>query len=549
MDSFKTIHFLFFRLLLRGSFLRKDRGLTIIYVLFSLILISFIGIGLIKMASHDIRAAGDFNAMRSAEVAAHSGLQACVEKFQKNGPACLNCLNKYRNGTGDGWIFGGTSSWYTLNGEQKFRAQITGFDVSNKAILIKGEGLGKDGSKRTATGMYKLDGIKLDTTIIQGGRKAMYFATGWELDKKFTLDGCYYCEGSTVFTSYCGGSIFNGPVIIKGNAEFHGAYTFNDVAYFGNNFLTLTGTVAPKRGMVFNKKSGFQGTFDVTPTDTIQIIDMYADTYFNGGFTSDGKIDDLHGHDFYHDGGANPTGHISNYNKIIPKSPSINLAAELSITTTMPVPQFHEDAITPSSLIKSVSPTTISGTWANNIYNNPTSYPRWNGFAVVRILSTASPYITRAATFTGKIIIINEGMIHYTSVGGDEGWYNCAAGSITVIYNKNKLRWGQNTGYTDTYRGYIYNEGSDFYLGFASGVRVREIIGAVHDRSTTPLMPYFYGADVNCHIQFSDPIMNELEHINLVSNVTAIGDTTFTDTLILTNPSLGIQSTLLGMSF
>ncbi len=543
--------------------IKRDRnGFALLYVMGTLLIVTFIGSALINISHQDVISATDYSAMTSAAISAKSAIQAAVARFEHESQAAINILNNFRNDAysndDKGWLLGTSNTYVTLNDQQQYSARIVGFDKSNFSVQIEGTGLGKGGSKKKVVGVYILNGIEFQTTTTIGNQKALYFSGAMDIYARLTITGCFYAEDNIDFVSWCTGSDFDGPFICNGTAKFAGQYTFQDAVYF-NQTVDIETASDGSVGIIINGMSGFESLLDVTYSTPAQTITMHDDAYFNGNFVGTSKIDNLNNHDFYHDGGvSDPASHISNYGAITNYGGQIDIPAELGVPASMTVPAFHEDAI-PGGLIYNWNTITgnamyISGNELNAIWTDAnTNGNLWNGFAVVDVSAGTTIYPIRDdGTFTENIIILNHGTINQLGIN-NLGWPHCAEGSVTVIYNQNHLYWGQNVWANDTYRGYVYNDSLAMYfnIGNSASIRLREIIGAVHDRDPTPSVNQFHPDDVHhdCHIVYDETLMNQLAATGLVTNVGGTAGVINTNTLIISVPSVGITTALAGLCF
>jgi hypothetical protein len=581
MDSFKNISDpalqMMDKIILTFLTKQNDRGITILYVLLALLICSVLGVGIIKFAGHDVQSSSDFGAARSAQIAAHSGLQACVEKFQKQPQQSLDIINKYRKTpSGNEWLAGSFLSPVVMEGELKYCVRIRGVSKDPYAIQVESTGWGKDGSMKRANGVYRLDGLKFDTARNFGNEFALFVNGRMNFEAKLTFKGKVFANDALNFNSgWCDGSIFMEAVVSRGNASFAGQFTFMDVFYCGGNFyFEEYGAVAR---IEFMKKTGFQGSF--TDDGESEKIWMRGDTYFNGSIGA--SINNLFGNVFHYDGGfPDPSGHLTNYGSIDNRGAAIDIPKELNVNVVSNPPRTDTST--------SVFPINIKLSWtalSNDAWGNigqanndipaaiPAAYVGYaytgdmgnaiyafasgtnrlvNGFAVVEVDEPLYAF-ANYGTFTGRIIFINHDQI-IIATGAGAGWPNSGINSITAIHNVGQFMTGQNKANkpTDLFRGYVYNDTNSVLFAVAPAECLwYNIKGSFQNmRPKTGIEDTWHPDDAfnQCTIEYDREVMKSLASTGYLKNL----DTAFVvikDSLILKDVAAGLLPKQLGLSF
>ncbi len=471
--------------------LRKNcGGFALLYVMGALLIVTFLGSALINISQKDVVSATDYSAMTTAAISAKSSMQACEAMFEHQPQDVVDKLNNYLDAgytaADKEWLQGSDDNPVVLDNQQKYCVKITGFDKNDYVIQLEGTGLGKGGSKKKVTGIYDLGGIDFITETYYTGTldRVVYFEGNISIQAPITIDGDFYSNQDMMFTDWSTGCVFQGSFMCMGDAEIRGQQTFNDVAYFGGDVMIRQGGVAPGTGSIFNDRSGFEQALTRNASDVGAFIEMQNDTYLKGT-TPYQVINDLHGNTYFHDGSVTH-GNIVNGNPTL--QATMNVPASLGLTAPA-APQFNASAIPGSIMYTLVHLEHYSASDFHDFWQDASNNGKlWNSYVVCKTDAGADVTIKRgSSTFQDSIIILNDGALSVTGVPSDIGWPNCALTSVTIIYNTGDLNWGQNIGYNDTFRGYIFNDPSSntFFVGQAASVKLNRVVGGIHDMNTT----------------------------------------------------------------
>lgn len=274
------------------ALLGNARGMTIIYVIAALLLATFVGAGLMKMAGGESTASGDYAAMTSASIAAGSGAQTVQTWLLDNMAAAVVIVNAFvaaGNNTPVN-ILGTEAAPLTLIGDQKYWVSLVGVEKANWNLHFRVVGWGKGGSKKEAHVFYRLTNTVLNTPM-NVPTNALYLGSG-----NNPATSCFLQVNGATFARapFSGGGTAN--LRFQANGPFHlsdtvlpggptgtislDGFRSDSAAYFGRpvsldqNFNTTGG--------------GFYGpTFfnkDVTVGGSQDVI-MGGNCWFNGNMT------------------------------------------------------------------------------------------------------------------------------------------------------------------------------------------------------------------------------------------------------------------------
>ena len=575
--------------------LRSNRGITILYVIAAMLLAVAVGAALMKMTNMEMGSSGDFAGIASAGSAARSGLLAAEGLIVDDTTTSIAAFKKfYDDNKGSAtktpvYLVGTSTTFESMqtNSEQKYRVSIIAMDTTDMTVTLFSEGQGKNGSRKDIKGYYKIGnlGFVSDTTNGVGSEDALFIANGsMKFGAHLNITGGARCLGDIDLSNgWCSGASFNGPFICGGNAKIPGNWTFNGVAYCKGNFSVIPVSVSPVGGIVFKEKCGFEAGFDEPGSAAVNpTVKMEKDCWSNGSLST--HIDDMNGKTYHHDGGVTNAATYVHHGTIDNMGTQIDIPDKLGIQATVASPQFNAGAIDPSyylewSAVKAsynhgtgkfesvtgynkpfdanydATGNTIDAAQANKIWdyaNSLSPSKLWNDFAVVHIASgQAMTSITGNGVFNRKIIFINEGLMDQGSAAG-RGWYDCAPGSITMVYNMGSYQLGQNYNNPGTFRGYIYNaEGSTSFNVSPASITFQNIYGAVHNMrtSSSPVdVLYVDDSQNTVGITYDGSIMDVIAGTGLVSNIgSAVGGVIITSIMQRLDRDFGLAPILRGL--
>lgn len=272
-----------------------NRGITLLYVLMTLMVVSFIGVNLINVSSSDARASAFYGTSTLARSAAVSGKIAGMAylEMHKDSSEFQVLMAKIKEfffaeslediSDSAYWLLGDANTYLPLGGlsDQGYRVKIEGVDKQQMVVSILVESYGAGGSKATCRTLYYLDGLIYDTlwdtTKINTFKpKAAFHMDGssnYELNGNVTIQGLTILKGPLQVN---GTVIFNGDLYQQDGSYtnfFVGNSVYNGKSYFGGD---IDASATP----VFNNSVGFGGAIRSKP------IDIKGDVYHNGVVSS-----------------------------------------------------------------------------------------------------------------------------------------------------------------------------------------------------------------------------------------------------------------------
>ncbi len=540
---------------------KNNRGLALLYVMGALLITTFIGTALMNLSHNDVVSATDYSAMTTAAVSARSSMQACIALFEQQSQQTVDILNNYLdddyNEQDKGWLQGSAGGMVVLNNQQKYNANILGFDKDNFIVQVEGQGLGKGGSEKKIVGVYYLDGIDFDETTEYGNIpiNALHLGNGaGEIVAHIDINGDTYIDNPKA--EFCDGSHeshFRGKVVtaegstqmtIRGGTFHKGAY-FNCPIYCdskeaifmeGVGFekdVLLVATVDPD---IRSVGGFFNGDYTTCTAGRIQAnnIPVYgwsAKNYIaNGGPTGLVNITD--------NPGAGSTEYLSRID---------NIPERLGISCDAPpdVQVFLDDARDYAIDISQVG-NPPSGTNFNTKYNSLSSSQLLGGDGGFMVVEGSNDgggtgwTVSSSGTFTKKLIWIieNAAMDFHCPTGG---FFECSNDAIIFLYLKNTAI--DNFRNFNKFRGFIYVEGPSDEIHIFGGEQDSEIHGGVYIKDG--VFRRQGNSTKTLKIHFEPDVINELAVVGMFIEGGVV--TEATGGLILTKTN--ITSTQLGLHF
>lgn len=467
--------------------LTNNKGATLIYILAAFMIVSFIGVTMIKQSHHESKSSSDFSSMTTAGHAAVSGIEATKTYLENRPDSTLRILNSFFKNRNEEWILGNASNRISINNKLSYRTKLISFsfDSTNYTtdfeVTIQSEGFGLGGSQNVVTTVLKLDGLNWDqTTVTTPGAtpsNALQMDNGnFEFDTEIIINGDLSCKDRLVMNT--GPFAFHGKFKIDSlqttpktisTTTFNQNTTIDSVCYFAGptNFASNT--------MTFRSNCGFEGR---VTTGNASVLNFQCDTtYWNGGYASgDGNNVDLNGGravvfgtDADYASGSNtgdPTG-LNVFDDVRPSSfqaSRINIKQRLNLSN-QPDPEISFN----TSIIDTIYRTISTQLWSanrftasdlNSMYNTAESKDSlWRGFLVLKFSNSGgggaySPFQSGTSKFNKKLIILNEDpnvrLSHFIETDTTDGIiglyihdYNVLTGILSTI---------------DNFRGFIYIE-------------------------------------------------------------------------------------------
>lgn len=557
----------------------NTNGATLIYILAAFMVISFIGVTMLKASHHDVKASSDCSAMMTACQAARSGLTA-TETFLHGDPdSTLKILNNYLKDPKKLWILGNSTTTVPIDGQLCFNTELLSFSYNTENstefyATIRSNGFGKGGSTKSISSTINLSGlgwaIDTSTGISTIPKNAFYLGSGAdEINVPLTVDGNTFLTGSGQF--YTGGHLFKGEFRRKqapytdslylNGVTFNGpAYFIDGEIYFESNRSTFTkgfgsdadikinGSNCPVisgEGAFFNKScrivgGTWNGDFEFQSTP------LYgrspSSNYSAGSGTGLSKL--------YAAGTApsNGTNGLRSSDMSIMDSLNIDLPIEPpKVPIYLTDIKNHPDIINFSpgygNLPGISKSTSITGADLNTFYENNSDKYYKDKWLIINIDKGdgSHPFAAGGTGFTGRLIIL----IEDESLEFSTTFFDSDPAGITFIYLGSDKQMKQ-LGGCSLLRGYIYCNSSKVGSGSSSAFILQtsgpmEIVGGIYVNNGTFRMT----GGSRLTVTYDSTAINELGAIGLFNDSTIISVTP-KDSLVLNGT---INTTLLGLHY
>lgn len=567
--------------------IKNEKGATLIYILASFMMISFIGATMIKQSHHEVTSSADFSSMSTAEEAARSGIEATEKFFNGNSAVTVTMLNNYLTTPQTYPVLGDAANKETLNSNLSFYTELLSFYYSpypanDFVVTVKSYGFGRSDSRATITSTIRLNGLEWGTASVTDWDNVSAFSIGDGLNIDYhsggTFHGATYFSKNINFDGYAT-MLFDGPFRCGTNVSASGTVrftsgtnspilTFNDVAYFNCNL-----DLDAKMTFNFLGKLGIEGniSFENGATGATS-FNCNNNVYKNGNWDASWSgFDFVEGNNnyyYYKAGGSAPTNiTIQNFNTYTPISPSINIPDSLGISQRVCEINIDEsvvDAIAADweDVCGGNTDAVLNGTLANQIYNNRFADDEgnpyeWHGFAVVKADRTI--YMDDdGTTFTGKLILLANGHSIELSSGGSKRMFSTttsAANNLTLIANGGGAI-EYLTGFNPIRGLFLCKSGSSMKIG--SGISggstgFKEFHGAIQIQAGS-VNCEVYTNDDDCDVWWDPTVLDDLNHDDFIklrnpdgTECTLVSTTSTTNLLVLSGAA--IEPTLLSMQF
>lgn len=530
----------------------NNKGASLLFVLATLLITTFIGAALMTLARHDVISASDYNSMSTATITAKSSMQAAVAKFEKESQTTVNILNRYLKNPNQNWLLGDNNNPVTLNAQQKYTVKITGFDTSKFIVQLEGIGHGKGGSKKRVIGVYQLDGIGWASGPVNDPKpvSALYLGDGaGEINAPIYIHGDTYinnpratfCDGS--HNSHFDGVVKTGPgsiqLTVRG-AVFHGPTYFrcpvlhnalspiymNGVGY--EKDVTISGTNDP---IVQGKGFWINGNYSTEFTGRIQMNGFAIWGWDNKSFiAASGGPNTLRGIAT----GENPVSDELD-------DSIVGIVDSLGIPEDPPPPFLInlDDARTYAIPVTSVANVPDGNDFNNKYYSMLSSQLFGGVFLVVKGRGTGWWAAEKGGTFTGKLIWILENEDPFRI--DQPGIFECSADAVIFLYfNNTRIDNFRNV---NRFNAFIYAENYNSNQHIFGG-STSHVYGGIHIKDGI-YRREGDGTQGAFHIHYDANIINQLDAVGIFADT---GTTMVQiDSLILTKPA--ITSIFKGMHF
>lgn len=517
---------------------RKNDGFAVVYGIVLLLVASIAGVSLITISQKDNISSIDQIKMRAAAVSAEAALTAVEQQCENQPQVIVDILNNYvannNNTSGKGWLLSSANNWeqetripldLTASNPPQYSARILSYDNSSNIMQIEGYGYGGGGGgRKKAIGIYQLSGLSQSAPF---DRYAFYMiGEAQSFDNPVNINGNVYFAGKVASNGTLP-SVINGSFQAMSTTEtvlFQSVFTFNGPALF-------MGPTTLQKVINFNQKAGFNKTVTLNAGPH----QAKEDLYFNNSISSNNttNVFNLNGNKAHTTTTYPvPAARVTN-GTIVQDGAAIDVAAAVSLSSTLKDPFQFDISVIPNSYIKAVSGN-VNATQINDLSKNSTL---WKGYLVIKPAPyTAVQRVSNGSnTLTCNTIWIIEKMMF-----SNDGWYDCAPNTMTVLYLKStgQLNGLGSGGY---FRGYIHaTENYNITYAWKAG---NNFIGAVHHVSKTGKFQMNSAAGV-WNITWSDEVIQQLVNDGLVK---IPGGGTATGQLVLSD--FNLKPKILGKYF
>ncbi len=206
------------------NIIRNNNGATLVYILASFLMISFVGVAMTKLSHHEVKASTDFAMLRTAEDAARSGLIATGDFLSGDSFEALKILNSYIKNPGIKKILGDNANdqRIEIDNQLSFSTELLSFSYNTSTntdfvASVRSHGFGRGGSRKSIVSIIQLDGldwhVETSTSIGNVPTDALRADNGgFEINAPIDIYGsCSFGDGFHVTGNEENPKIFHGP--------------------------------------------------------------------------------------------------------------------------------------------------------------------------------------------------------------------------------------------------------------------------------------------------------------------------------------------------
>lgn len=530
----------------------NNKGMTMLYVLAALLIVTFLGSALIKLGHKDTTDSIDYGSMSLSSITAKSSMQAAVNKFEKKSQDAVDFLNDYIDSdvtdTTKLWFLGTPENPISMSKKQNYAVKIQGFDTSTFTIQLLGFGYCNEGRKKVI-GIYKLNGIDWELNTLPNPKPvcALHLGNGaGEINAPIHIYGNTYIDNPQA--TFCDGSHnshFEGEVkTAPGNTQL----TVRGAVFHGPTYFrcpVLHNAVSPHyyAGVGYERDVYISGTNDPVVTGGGMWINGNYSTENTGRIQMNGfQIFGWDDKSYYaRSGGPNTLRGISTGED--GTSGELNDSIEyvydsLGISPAAP-PPFNinlDEARTYAIPVSSVASTPDADDFNNKYNSMSSSQLLGEEFLVVEGRGNNYWAAEKGGTFTKKLIWIMENEDPFRV--NLSGMFETSQDAVIFLYlNNTGIEQFRNV---NRFNGFIYVENTTDTLIF-SGEYTSHIYGGVYVKDGI----YRREGNSTFHIHYDVDVIDELDAVGVFSDTGTV--VVQGDDLILTEPS--ITTELKGLCF
>lgn len=454
----------------------NQKGMTLIYVMITLVILGFVISSLVRMTNKNSLTQINYSHSETARSLTVSGINYAKSYFTNpdNADEILELLQKHMDNdisTLDDeyiWLNKSGKNYDTIAKNNEFKVEILGFDYDNFAVYLKSHGRTING-KATNLSTFIIDGVGFEEveSVLPVNAIHLDGDDNFEMNCSLVVHGNTYFGGKMVMNNK--GCVFDGDFFMNKNNK---STVINQGAEFkGKTYLGGDITFA-SRNAIFREDMGFEGFTQAYNRDCLPLLygDMYhnnnADLGYGGGFN-------LRGNDVHTYRGLIRR-KCYNFDDIYTYSTKIDIPEELDLTPSQSIP--FDTTVWENVNIKTMyDGQRIHGGILNKWYADAVKAGDTlkGGFMVVRApINSSEPIGVTPANntpFTGKVVFImknpNLSLINF---------YESSSSANSVLYIE---------GHTQTYMTELENFRGVIYVangGLTIKAKTTYITGSVY---------------------------------------------------------------------
>ncbi|MGM0462006.1 MAG: hypothetical protein ACQEQ4_06250 [Fibrobacterota bacterium] len=504
----------------------NKNGMSLAYTVVGIALLGIVSVMLLNIThSQQMSDIHHANSV-SARSAVHSGFTQALKFFETEDSTSqenvLSLLQTWIDSSSISdipetrqWLVGDGDTYEQIDDNTQFRVRMRAFDADNKTITLFSEGIGRGGARASAMGVYRLDGLDIETETGVIATNALYLGSGAdEVNAELIVNGdvfmretgTFYVGGHTFNGNFRrnaeGGSgelylkntTFNGPAYFRGaEVLFEGGRSFFNNGFGGDAEFAVSGSNGPyvdEPGAYFNSSFKFVGgtwNGDMRFYNNAELMGVTPeDNYSTGGGANTG-LDKLYsagtsdGFKPSNDPGQLVTGPLDVISLLdIPENDPPLLEADLEEVRKHPYIITYE----PGSTLPGIGENSnLTGADLTNLYNNNADKYFKDEWIIVnlRLGNGARPFESGGDGFRGKMILLVED----DDLEINNNLFESSLSSNTFIYVGGK-RQIDGMGGADLFRGFVFNNSTHSGSNNNSSVIMRteggpmEIRGSVY---------------------------------------------------------------------
>ncbi len=263
--------------------IRDNRGIAMIYVIASILVVGVVGTITIKMASRDVIDGALLHRATESRFAAKSGIQRLQQEIDVKPDSFLTMIEfLVAQDTADYWIYGNEKEWDSISPTQKYRLKAVDFDTTKDILEVISYGEGNDGKKKVRA-LLELFHLSIESSVAKVSGTDKHFALyvgevdQFPMNGPIDIDGNVRFPGNVGFDQLASNSRFRGTFRTSealGTQKWQGSYIFDSTTYFGTRVFHDGGA-----SMRLNGLTGYEDGTEAVGTNSVTYFD---DVFING---------------------------------------------------------------------------------------------------------------------------------------------------------------------------------------------------------------------------------------------------------------------------